>query len=115
MPMFLDPDGHSDKVDIKPSSPEMAMMERSVSEESVRTEDCEGPLLDDFEDDRRNQTVVLEVKEKESVETSDRAELIERIKRGESPTWVPNRKVQFCPFPHGQTVFPFDIYYSLRL
>ena len=24
---------------------------------------------------------------------SDRAELIERLKRGESPTWVPNRAV----------------------
>ena len=115
MPMFLDLDATSDKVDIKPSSPEMAMIERRLSEESVRTEDCDGPLLDDFEDDRRRPTVVLEVKEKESVETSDRAELIERIKRGESPTWVPNRKVQLYPFPKGQTVFPFDIYFSLRL
>ena len=28
---------------------------------------------------------------------TDRAELIERLKRGESPTWVPNRAVSgFC-------------------
>ena len=94
MPMFLDLDGNSDKVDIKPSSPETAMIERRLSEESVRTEDCDGPLLDDFEDGRRSPTVLSEVKEKESIETSDRAELIERIKRGESPTWVPNRKVR---------------------
>jgi hypothetical protein len=30
----------------------------------------------------------------DSVETSDRAELIERLKRGESPTWVPHRGKQ---------------------
>lgn len=29
-----------------------------------------------------------------TVHTSDRGELIERIKRGESPTWVPNPAVR---------------------
>jgi hypothetical protein len=31
--------------------------------------------------------------------TSDRVELIERLKRGESPTWLPNRNVRGNPFP----------------
>lgn len=30
--------------------------------------------------------------------TSDRAEFIERLKRGESPTWIPNRYVRFVLF-----------------
>lgn len=36
-------------------------------------------------------------------QTSDRVELIESLKRGESPTWVPNRSVSQSPFvrsPH---------------
>jgi hypothetical protein len=33
------------------------------------------------------------------METSDRVELIERIKRGESPTWVPGRAVSGCSLP----------------
>ena len=38
------------------------------------------------------------------METSDRVELIERIKRGESPTWVPGRAVSGylnCPSLEG--------------
>ena len=68
------------------------MIERRVSEESIRTEFCEGPIPDDVE------AVSSEIgsTERESgpgVETSDRQDLMERLKRGESPTWVPNRKV----------------------
>ena len=69
-----------------------AMIERKVSEESIRTEFCEGPVLDD------SHPTPSEVQFKASfnaasVEISDRAELIERLKKGENPTWVPNRKV----------------------
>ncbi|KAL2141682.1 hypothetical protein VTI28DRAFT_2092 [Corynascus sepedonium] len=57
---------------------------RRLSEESIRTELCEGPIPDSpprpvTPPDAISHTV------------SDRAELIERLKRGESPTWVPNR------------------------
>ncbi|KAH9887749.1 hypothetical protein F4778DRAFT_755925 [Xylariomycetidae sp. FL2044] len=56
---------------------------RQLSEESIRTELCEGPVSDSPptrtpEDDA-------------SPPCSDRADLIERLKRGESPTWIPNR------------------------
>src|SRR5688572_16402342 len=54
---------------------------RRLSEESIRTELCEGPLPD---------SPKLTTPERENV-TSDRAELIERLKRGESPTWIPSR------------------------
>lgn len=55
------------------------------SEESIRTELCEGPVPDS----PRPQTPEQEF----TSPISDRAELIERLKRGESPTWVPNRHV----------------------
>ena len=96
MPMFLDPDGEPHTIYRKHSPPEIAMIERKTSEESIRTEDCDGPLLDDMNDSQLHRNVAQEFKANENVETSDRAELIERIKRGESPTWVPNRKVCSC-------------------
>lgn len=69
------------------------------SEESIRTELCEGPLLAEAGEDehvtsspRPESAAPLCV----TTATSDRAELIERLKRGESPTWVPTRRV--CVF-----------------
>lgn len=61
------------------------------SEESIRTELCEGPLLPGAEGgvtSGRDESAAPGV-----TTTSDRAELIERLKRGESPTWVPSRRV----------------------
>jgi hypothetical protein len=58
-----------------------------VSEESIRTELCEGPLLDS----PRSSTP--ERIPEEATAVTDRAELIERLKRGESPTWFPSRHV----------------------
>lgn len=58
-----------------------------ISEESIRTELCEGPIPDS---PRKPSTPELNI----SNVVSDRAELIERLKRGESPTWVPNRHVR---------------------
>ncbi|ORY62942.1 uncharacterized protein BCR38DRAFT_435496 [Pseudomassariella vexata] len=56
---------------------------RKLSEESIRTELCEGPLPE---------TPRIQTPYDESPGTcTDRAELIERLKRGESPTWIPNR------------------------
>lgn len=58
------------------------------------TEYRDGPILDTAMDDSTLQ------KEKEGrvgnngeAICSDRAELMERIKRGESPTWIPNQAV----------------------
>lgn len=63
-----------------------ALVSRRLSEESLPTELCEGPVPDS--PTRASPPSV----EDENV-TSCRAELIERLKRGESPTWVPNRHV----------------------
>ncbi|KAK4215651.1 hypothetical protein QBC37DRAFT_439348 [Rhypophila decipiens] len=58
-----------------------------LSEESIRTEFCEGPIPDSppkpVTPERTSNKVV-----------SDRAELIECLKRGESPTWIPNRHLE---------------------
>lgn len=56
------------------------------SEESIRTEFCEG-LLQEHPKSTSPEPELC------PTTTSDRAELIERLKRGESPTWVPNRLV----------------------
>ena len=64
-------------------------LHRKLSEESIRTELCDGPIPDS---PVRSKTPDPE--EDVSNEVSDRAELIERLKRGESPTWVPNRHVR---------------------
>ncbi|RYP91423.1 hypothetical protein DL770_002468 [Monosporascus sp. CRB-9-2] len=56
---------------------------RRFSEESLRTEFCEGPVPE---------SPASKTSEHErAAPCSDRAELIERLKKGESPTWVPNR------------------------
>lgn len=60
---------------------------RRLSEESIRTELCEGPVPDSPPLPATPQQAV-------SHAVSDRAELIERLKRGESPTWIPNRHVR---------------------
>ncbi len=65
-------------------------MRRKESEESIRTDLCEGPLLDCSDD---HETKLPNDDDVQSRPVSDRVELIERLKRGESPTWVPNRHV----------------------
>lgn len=97
MPMFHDPDRPWDgpPTTKKPADvpePPAPMLERRTSDESIRTEFCEGPVPDDSEPASPEPNTVTE-SVAAPVETSDRAELIERLKRGESPTWVPNRKV----------------------
>jgi hypothetical protein len=93
MPMFHDPDRPLDELGKKLILPEPIMIERRLSEESIRTEFCDGPILDDLNPDPPINEA-LESSMIASVEVSDRAELIERLKRGESPTWIPNRKVK---------------------
>ncbi|KAI0893864.1 hypothetical protein F4806DRAFT_474697 [Annulohypoxylon nitens] len=65
---------------------EDSALRRKQSEESIRTELCEGPILED------NPAPTPQTPERSPpTECSDRSELIERLKRGESPTWKPNR------------------------
>jgi len=72
-------------------------MERKVSEESIRTDLCEGPVPDSPEEERPFATAGLASNFKfPRSGTTDRVELIERLKRGESPTWLPNRNVRCC-------------------
>ena len=64
-------------------------LSRRLSEESIRTDLCEGPIPDSpppkpATPEPNPQNVIV----------SDRAELIERLKRGESPTWIPNRHLE---------------------
>lgn len=59
---------------------------RQLSEESIRTELCEGPVPDPSEPSSPAPGLSVNT-------TSDRIELIERLKRGESPTWSPKRHV----------------------
>jgi len=89
MPMFED---HvDDEAQEQPSqpiaipAPSDQPLSRRSSEESIRTELCDGPVPDSppRTPDRDASAAV-----------SDRAELIQRLKRGESPTWVPNRHVR---------------------
>ncbi|KAH7189299.1 uncharacterized protein B0J16DRAFT_112066 [Fusarium flagelliforme] len=63
---------------------------RRLSEESIRTELCEGPIPDSPPRSKTPERV-------EGVENaiSDRASLIERLKRAQSPpTWIPNRHLE---------------------
>ena len=74
-------------------SPTMRADMRRLSDESIRTEFLEGPIPDEPEHDTSPTQTELAAMTDSNLGISDRAELIERIKRGESPTWVPNRTV----------------------
>lgn len=76
-----------------PYRPATAM--RKPSEESIRTEFCDGPEPDppSWIQALEAKAATTDVKAEEN-KTSDRAELIERIKRGESPTWVPSQALE---------------------
>ncbi|KAI0110105.1 hypothetical protein F4814DRAFT_425790 [Daldinia grandis] len=63
--------------------PNSSTLRRKQSEESISTELCEGPILDG--------PVPQTPEQNSPTECSDRSELIERLKRGESPTWRPSR------------------------
>ncbi|KAL7628093.1 hypothetical protein AAE478_002290 [Parahypoxylon ruwenzoriense] len=68
-------------------------LRRKQSEESISTELCEGPIPDS------PAPRTPEHDPNPSAACSDRSELIERLKRGESPTWRPSRHVR-NPFPY---------------
>ncbi|RDL33636.1 Uncharacterized protein BP5553_08004 [Venustampulla echinocandica] len=70
---------------------------RRLSEESIRTELCEGPLPDTPEDQATRPVGTLNADFEFPFHghgTFDRGELIDRLKKGESPTWLPNRNLE---------------------
>ena len=70
---------------------------RKESEESIRTDLCEGPLPDSLEDNNGIPTGGLHTGFAFPIlGTSDRVELIERLKRGQNAAWLPNRNVGCC-------------------
>src|SRR4051794_24613407 len=99
MPIFHDFDSRGNSCEsadnLKVAFPRDAAAMRRPSEESIRTQFLDGPLPDcETEEEPTSPTQeVLTAMTDANLGVSDRAELIERIKRGESPTWVPNRTV----------------------
>ncbi|KAI6087794.1 hypothetical protein F4821DRAFT_235243 [Hypoxylon rubiginosum] len=61
---------------------QQGILRRKQSEESIRTELCEGPIPD---------SPTPQTPDRDTTACSDRSELIERLKKGESPTWRPSR------------------------
>ena len=98
MPVHQDPEQQLSKAYKQEDPLQRHVNTRRLSEESIRTEYCDGPVPDIAIDN-----VVLPTGEDGRVSKngeaicSDRAELIERIKRGESPTWIPNQAVSQGP------------------
>ncbi|KAG6103312.1 hypothetical protein E4U31_002925 [Claviceps sp. LM219 group G6] len=62
-------------------------MLRRLSEVSLPAELCDGPVSD-------SPSCPPTPKPEDDATTSCRAELIERLKRGESPTWIPSRRLE---------------------
>lgn len=92
MPIFHDPDRQHEASD---NHPQLVATEqyndlRRVSEESIRTEFCDGPIPDM---EMEVGSLENELGGNDEVHVSDRTQLIESLKRGESPTWVPNEAV----------------------
>lgn len=94
MPVPQDPDQRPFEPFKAQGPPDFNVNMRRPSEESIRTEDCDGPALDtSMEKAEMVQERDGDAGKSGEALCSDRAELIERIKRGESPTWVPNKAV----------------------
>lgn len=103
MPMFQDDLGHGREIlpiqkskmtPVSMSPPERRTITRKDSEESIRTDLCEGPVPDTPEGSKTIPTLGLDTSFKSSYSgTSDRGDLIERLKRGESSSWFPNLNV----------------------
>ena len=94
MPIHEHPEQHFSKAYKKGDLSERHVNVRRLSEESISTEYCDGPIPDIAADHVALQTGREgRVGNNGEAICSDRAELIERIKRGESPTWIPNQAV----------------------
>ncbi|KAK5998690.1 putative C3H8.04-like protein [Cladobotryum mycophilum] len=91
MPIFQDDLEHApttshDRAPVAIEPPPASRLRR-LSEESIRTELCEGPIPD-------SPVRPSTPRNDEETVTSDRAELIEMLKRGASPTWIPGRHLE---------------------
>jgi hypothetical protein len=101
MPIFQDDLSHESTVVVQQSDyllrnglPE-ARLRHKASEESIRTELCEGPIASSPSEhgdspSREENTIA---RHGNVLTVSDRADYIERLKRGESPAWRPSRNV----------------------
>lgn len=69
--------------------------------------EVEEPEMEDVGDVARVESLLRRL-EGARMETSDRVELIERIKRGESPTWVPGRAVSGYSLPFYEWLLRLD-------
>ncbi|KAL6881246.1 hypothetical protein J3F83DRAFT_43861 [Trichoderma novae-zelandiae] len=87
MPIFQDDICHVSPASSPVGSEPAAARNRRLSEESLRTELCEGPVPD-------SPMHLSTPKADEEAGISDRAELIQRLKRGESPTWIPGKHLE---------------------
>ena len=81
---------------------------RRPSEESIRTEFCDGPILEDNAPHAPSSVQEVQGGTVDKMVIGDRGELIERIKRGESPTWVPSRTVSKEHFSLLLSSLPFN-------
>lgn len=91
MPIFQDDLDHPDFRPLIVEPPSTSSLRR-FSDESLRTDLCEGPVPDSLPDvpgQKKNPD--------HDSPTSDRQALIEKLKRGESPTWIPSRHVCHVP------------------
>lgn len=97
MPYFQDPDGHA--ASTPPSRPTFTFpgpryreLRREPSEESIRTDLCEGPVPDSPDDAAPTAEDEAGTGSHDASNyISDRQELMERLKRGESPIWTPKK------------------------
>ncbi|KFY82418.1 hypothetical protein V500_10565 [Pseudogymnoascus sp. VKM F-4518 (FW-2643)] len=97
MPYFQDPDGHA--ASTPPNRPTFTFpgpryreLRREPSEESIRTDLCEGPVPDSPDDAAPTAEDEAGTSSHDASScVSDRQELMERLKRGESPIWSPKK------------------------
>ena len=120
MPIHHDPEQHFSKAYKQEElpHPQHDVNMRRLSEESTGTERCDGPIADIAVDHVAVQAGREgRVSNNGEAVCSDRAELIERIKRGESPTWIPNQAVSrgwsSLRIPHPESLSMMQIYMAI--
>jgi len=100
MPIFQEPDRRQfhDSWSAEPGSDdEGSRPSRFMEDKQTDVEDTKMTGTSPADSSMENYSV-------SKVHTGDRDELIQRIKRGQSPTWVPNRSVSspYCPVSHDE-------------
>jgi hypothetical protein len=105
MPMYRDPDRQCGIVQPSSIAAVLPPLGRQLSEESIRTEFCDGPLLDDNDARVRMDLRQDHVEEQErlseptsGLSSENRQQLIHRLKRDQGPTPTTARKVSRFAF-----------------